>query len=331
MQRRTFISALGAVALARSHPATAQQTGTTARIGLLTINSIDAERRAGFDAIRQSLNDLGYIEGRNIIFEHRSADSRIERLPELARELVALKVDLIIAGATPGGLAARQATDTIPIVASAMGDPVSDGLVSSLARPGGNVTGTTFLGPELIGKRLGLLRELLPSLSRVGVLRHPGAFGEHTMSEMLKEAAGASSALGIQLQFADVRSPDQIAQAMDAIVGGHAEALFQFPSAMLFNERRQLVELAGAHRLPAMFNAREFIVAGGLIAYGANLVELSRRAAFYVDKILKGAKPADLPIEQPTKFELAINLKTARELGLTVPHPLLLRADEVIE
>lgn len=283
------------------------------------------------DAFRLGLTELGYIEGRNIVIEYRAADGKIERLPGLATELVGLKVDLIVALATPAGRAAQQATTTIPIVVTAMGDPVRDGLVASLARPGGNITGTTFLGPELVPKRLSFLRELLPTISRVAVLWHPGAFSEPTIREMLNEVAQAAGTLGVQLQLVEVRSADEFDHAFTTMVGARAEALFQFPSTLFFNERRRIVDLAARHRLPAMFNAREFVQLGGLIAYGANLAELNRRAAAYVDKILKGAKPFDLPIEQPTKFELFINLKTAKALGLAVPDRLLVGADEVIE
>lgn len=283
------------------------------------------------DAFRLGLTELGYIEGRNIAIEYRAADGKIERLPGLATELVGLKVDLIVALATPAGRAAQQATTTIPIVVTAMGDPVRDGLVASLARPGGNITGTTFLGPELVPKRLSFLRELLPTISRVAVLWHPGAFSEPTIREMLNEVAQAARTLGVQLQLVEVRSADEFDHAFTTMVGARAEALFQFPSTLFFNERRRIVDLAARHRLPAMFNAREFVQLGGLIAYGANLAELNRRAAAYVDRILKGAKPFDLPIEQPTKFELFINLKTAKALGLAVPDRLLVGADEVIE
>ena len=283
------------------------------------------------DAFRLGLTELGYIEGRNIAIEYRAADGKIERLPGLATELVGLKVDLIVALATPAGRAAQQATTTIPIVVTAMGDPVRDGLVASLARPGGNITGTTFLGPELVPKRLSFLRELLPTISRVAVLWHPGAFSEPTIREMLNEVAQAAGTLGVQLQLVEVRSADEFDHAFTTMVGARAEALFQFPSTLFFNERRRIVDLAARHRLPAMFNAREFVQLGGLIAYGANLAELNRRAAAYVDRILKGAKPFDLPIEQPTKFELFINLKTAKALGLAVPDRLLVGADEVIE
>ena len=308
------------------------QTAKVARIGYLITGALESpETRMNRDAFRLGLTELGYIEGRNIVIEYRAADGKIERLPGLATELVGLKVDLIVALATPAGRAAQQATTTIPIVVTAMGDPVRDGLVASLARPGGNITGTTFLGPELVPKRLSFLRELLPTISRVAVLWHPGAFSEPTIREMLNEVAQAAGTLGVQLQLVEVRSAEEFDHAFTTMVGARAEALFQFPSTLFFNERRRIVDLAARHRLPAMFNAREFVQLGGLIAYGANLAELNWRAAAYVDKILKGAKPFDLPIEQPTKFELFINLKTAKALGLAVPDRLLVGADEVIE
>src|SRR3954466_3410543 len=329
--RRDFLIGLVA-ALGWSIAARAQQKATPARIGLLVTGSpYSAEQRALVDILRQALGELGYVEGKNIIIEYRAADNKIERLPELARDLVELKVDLIMASATPGGRAAKQATTAIPIIVSAMGDPVSDGLVASLARPGGNVTGTTFLGPELVPKRMALLRELLPDLSRVAVLWHPGAYGERTMTEMLKEAADAAGALGLQLDFAEAHDPDEFDKAFAMIGEMRAGALFQFPSPMFFNTRKQIIELAAKHRLPAMFNAREFVEVGGLIGYGTSLAALTRRGAVYADKILKGARPADLPVEQPTRFELFINLKTAKTLGLAVPQSLLARADEVIE
>jgi ABC-type uncharacterized transport system substrate-binding protein len=331
MRRREFLGMLWGAPAAWPLAARAQ-TAKVARIGYLITGALESpETRMNRDAFRLGLTELGYIEGRNIVIEYRAADGKIERLPGLATELVGLKVDLIVALATPAGRAAQQATTTIPIVVTAMGDPVRDGLVASLARPGGNITGTTFLGPELVPKRLSFLRELLPTISRVAVLWHPGAFSEPTIREMLNEVAQAARTLGVQLQLVEVRSADEFDHAFTTMVGARAEALFQFPSTLLFNERRRIVDLAARHRLPAMFNAREFVQLGGLIAYGANLAELNRRAAAYVDKILKGAKPFDLPIEQPTKFELFINLKTAKALGLAVPDRLLVGADEVIE
>ena len=331
MQRREFIGLVGGAA-AWPLAAGAQQAPKVARIGILVVGSLESpEARSGLDSFRQGLFELGYIEGRNLAIEYRAADGKIERLPTLATELALLKLDVIIAGATPAGLAAQQATTTTPIVVTAMGDPVRDELVASLARPGGNITGTGFLGPELVPKRLALLREVLPKLSRVAVLWHPGAFGERTMRDMLSEITEAAGTLSMQLHLVEVQEPNELEQAFSRMVTERTEALFQFPSTMLFSERRRIVELAAMRRLPSMFNAREFVQLGGLISYGVSLVDLNRLSATYVDKILKGAKPSDLPVEQPTKFELFINLKTAKTFGLVIPANVLARADEVIE
>ena len=331
MKRRDFITLLCGAAAAWPRAARAR-AAKVARIGYLVTGALEfPETRINREAFRQGLNELGYVEGRDIVIEYRSADGKIERLPGLATELVGLNVDLIVALSTPAGRAAQQATTTVPIVVTAMGDPVRDGLVASLTRPGGNITGTTFLGPELVPKRLALLRELLPTISRVAILWHPGAFSELTIREMLNEVGEAARTLGVQLQLVEVRSADEFDHAFTTMANARAEALFQFPSTMLFNERRRIIDLAARHHLPAMFNAREFVQLGGLIAYGSNLAELNWRAATYVDKIFKGAKPSDLPVEQPTKFELFINLKTAKALGLTVPDRLLVGADEVID
>jgi len=308
------------------------QPPKVARIGYLVTGSLESpEAQVILNAFRQGLRERGYVEGQNILIEYRGADGKIERLPGLATELTRLKVDLILAGATPAARAAQQATTTIPIVASAMGDPVGDGLVASLGRPGGNVTGTTFLGPELVPKRLELLKEALPKVSRVAALWHPGAFGDRTTSDMLKETEIAARALGVHRQLVEVRSPADLDRAFSMMVRDRADALLVFPSPMLFAERKRIVDLATKHRLPSMFNAREFAELGGLIAYGANLADLTRRGATYVDKILKGARPADLPVEQPLKFDLVINLRTAQALGVTVPQSLLIRADDVIQ
>ena len=330
MRRRNFIAGLGGVAVA--WPIAARAQSKTARIGYLVTGSFSSlETQTIFDAFRQGLNELGYVEGQNISIERRGADGRIDRLPGLAVELAGLNVDIIVTGATPGGLAAKQATNTIPVVVTAMGDPVRDGLVTSLARPGSNLTGTTFLGPELVAKRLALLKELLPTMSRIAALWQPGAFTELTTADMLKEASEAAKALKLQFELFEVRNPDQFDRAFSDMKNARAEAMFMFPSTLLFGERRRIVELAAMYRLPAMYNARESVQVGGLIGYGASLAVLTRRAATYVDRILKGAKPADLPVELPTSFELTINLKTARALSLEVPLFLQQRADEVIE
>ena len=328
MDRRTFIGGWAGSLIALSHVADAQQPPKVARIGFLASGSLGS---SGLDALRQGLRERGYVEGQNILIEYRAADGKIDRLPALATELARLRLDVIVAGATPAARAVQHVTTTIPIVAVAMGDPVRDGLVASLARPGGNITGSTFLGPELVPKRLELLKEALPKASRIAVLWHPGAYGERTMKEMLQETEVAARKLGMQFRLVAVRGPDEFDRAFSTMIREHADAVFVFPSPMLFGERKRLVALAEKHRLPAMFNARESVELGGLIAYGASISDLSRRAVAYVDKILKGAKPADLPIEQPTQFELLINLKTAKTLGITIPQSLLLRADELIQ
>ena len=310
----------------------AQQPVKLPRIGmLLTFSPEHPETRASLDQFRQALSELGHVEGRNIVIEYRSAKGRAEQFPALAAELVRLKVDLIVASSTAEALAAKQATTTIPIVVITMHDPVKDGLVASLARPGGNVTGSTFLGPELVAKRLELLKEAVPRVSRVAALWHSSAHGERTRQDMVKEIEGAARALGVQLQLVKVEAPNDLASAFSAVTRGRADALIVLPSAMLFGERRRIVDLAAQHRLPAAYNAREYVDLGGLMAYGASISALRRRAATYVDKILKGAKPADLAVEQPTKYELMINLKTAKTLGLTIPQSVLARAEEVVE
>jgi putative ABC transport system substrate-binding protein len=332
IERRAFISLLAGAAVASPLAARAQQGAKIPRIGCLLTGSLEwPETRATLDAFRQGLRVLGYVEGQSIVTEYRTAEGKIERFPSLANELVALKLDLILAAGTPAASAVQRATTTIPIVAPAMGDPVADGLVGSLARPGGNVTGLAFLGPELAAKRLGLLKQALPNASRVAALWHPGAFAERTTRDMLQATDAAARSLGVELQLLDVRGADEFDRAFSAATTGRADALLVLPSAVFFNARQRIVDLAAQHRLPAMCPAREFATAGGLVAYGASIPDLYRRSASYVDKILKGANPADLPVEQPTKFELVVNLKTAKALGITIPEPFLLLADEVIE
>jgi putative ABC transport system substrate-binding protein len=290
-----------------------------------------AHSAATLDPFYRGLHDLGYVEGQNLSFQRRNADWRPDRLPGLAAELVGLNVDLIVAWSTPPARAAKAATKSIPVIAAVMADPVGDELVASLARPGGNVTGTTFLGPELVPKRLQLLRDIVPGLARVAALWHPHAYGEQTMANIVNDVEDSARTLAIQLQLAPADSPDDIAGAFSTMTKQGADAFIVMPSPMLFGEHRRIVELAANHRLPGMYQAREFVDAGGLISYGANLDDLFRRAATYVDKILKGAKPAELPVERPTKFELVINLKTARSLGLTINRDILLVADDLIE
>src|SRR6267143_400462 len=309
--------------------AEAQQAGKIDRIGYLSPSP--AAPNPLSEAFRQGLRDLGYVEGRNVVIEYRSAEGKLERFPALAAELVALKVDVIVAPSTPAALAAKQATKTIPIVFTAVADPVASGLVTSLARPGGNVTGLSTLFPELVGKCLELLKQAVPGVSRVAVLWHPGALGDRTEKDMLKATDVAAQALGVRPQFVEARGPEDFDRAFSEMTRARAGALTVLPSAMLFFERRRLVDLAAKSRLPTVFTWRESVDAGGLMAYGPNQADFNRRAATYVDKILKGAKPGDLPVEQPMKYELVINLKTAKALGLTIPQTLLQRADHVIQ
>lgn len=330
VRRREFIKFLCGAAAGWPLATSAQPSGKIARIGFLVTGSL-AETQVSIDAFRQGMTEFGYAEGKDFTLESRGADGRVEQLPRLAKELVARNVDVLVATATAAGRAAQHATTTIPVVVSAMGDPVSDGLIASLARPGGNITGTTFLGPELVPKRLAFLKQLLPKVSHVAVLWHPTAFSERTTADMLKETRSAGASLDIQLDFVEVRNPDELDRAFSEIVKGGAQALLPLPSPLLFSERKRIVELGARHTLPGMFNSREFVELGGLIAYGVNLAELNRQSASYVAKILRGAKPSELPVEQPTKFELLINLKTARTLGIDVPLVLQQVTDEMIE
>src|ERR1700694_1887667 len=330
MRRREFITFLGGLAAAWPITARAQQAAKVARIGYLSPNLASSPHLR--DAFLQGLRDLGYVEGRNVVIEYRDAEGKLERLPALAAELVALKVDVIfVGGGTRVTLAAMQATKTIPIVFTGVGDPVTSGLVTNLAGPGGNVTGLSSRAPDLVGKRLELLKQAVPGVSRVAVLWLPGALGERTDKDMLTGADVAARALGVRLQFVEARGPDEFARAFSDMSSARAGALTVLPSNRFLREHRRLVDLAAKNRLPAVYTSREFVDAGGLMSYGANQPDLFRRAATYVDKVLKGAKPADLPVEQPTKFELVINLKTAKALGLEVPPLLIAQADALIE
>ncbi len=328
--RRAFIGTLAGGLLAAPLAAEAQQAAKVARIGYLS-GANRATNPHLHEAFLQGLRDLGYVEGRNLVIEYRFAEGKLERLPALAAELVALKVDVIVAASTPAAVAAKQATRTLPIVFTSFGDPVTSGFVTSLARPGGNVTGLSNPAPELVGKCLKQFKQAVPGVSRVAVLWQPGAVPERTEKDMLKAVEVAARALGVRVQFVEARGPADVDRAFSDMTRARAGALTVLGSAMFFIERRRLVDLAAKNRLPAMYTSREFVDAGGLMAYGPNLADMYRRAATYVDKILKGAKPADLPVEQPTKFELVINLKTARALGLTIPQSVLGRADEVIQ
>jgi putative ABC transport system substrate-binding protein len=328
--RRAFIGTLAGGLLPAPFAAEAQQAAKVPRIGYLAANL--AANRHLHEAFLQGLRDLGYVEGRNVVIEHRSAEGKlVERLPALAAELVALKVDVILAGGTPQALAAKQVTRTLPIVFAAHADPVGSGLVTSLARPGGNVTGLSLLAPELVGKRLEQLKQAVPGVNRVAVLWEPGAYVERTERDILKETEVAARALGVRLQFVEARGPADFDRAFSDMTRARAGALTVLPSTMFIIERRRLVDLAAKNRLPAVYTSREYVDAGGLMAYGPSIADLFRRAATYVDRILKGAKAGDLPVEQPTKFELVINLKAAKALALTIPPSLLQRADEVIQ
>ncbi len=334
LKRREFITLLGGAAASWPLTARAQlpikQPGKTPRVGLL-MPGPPAHSAAILDPFYRGLHELGYVDGQNLTMERRNADWKPDRLRALAAELVGLKVDIVVAWSTPAARAAKLATNSIPIVAAVMANPVGDELVVSLAQPGGNVTGTTFLGPELVAKRLQLLRDVVPGLARVAALWHPHAYGEHTMADIVKDIEDAARTLDIQLQLVPADGPDGIASAFSTMAKGRADAFIVMPSPMLFGEHRHIVELAANYRLPGMYQAREFVDVGGLMSYGANLDDLFRRSATYVDKILKGAKPADLPVERPTKFELIINLKAARAVDLTINRDILLVADEVIE
>ncbi len=326
MKRRAFglIGPLALCLLVLS-PAAAQETRKVPRIGFLVFASSEARYR-GF---QQGLRELGYVEGQNIIIEFRSADESLERLNDLAGELVRLRVDVIVAGSTLGAAASKRATSTIPIVMANVSNPVGQGLVGTLARPGGNVTGLTTMSQEITGKRLEMIREVVPRLRRIGVLWNQDAPAN---AAVLKELKPIAQSFGVEVRSLPVRPPvPEIDKAFETAKKWRADALIALDEALIFANRTRIIALAARHRLPAMYGYREFPDAGGLMAYGPNRYEMYRRAATYVDKILKGAKPADLPVEQPTKFELVVNMKTAKAIGLTIPQSLLLRADQVIE
>ena len=316
--------AVAVLLLAAAFAADAQQAGKRIpRIGYLSADS-ESPRAAAF---RQGLRDLGYIEGQNIMVEYRFADGKYERLSGFASDLVRLNVDLIVTSGGAANRAAEQATQDIPVV-TALSDVVGTESPTILARPRGNITGLTNMNAELMGKRLALLKEALPRLSRVVLLRNP--LNPLAAAEVIR-AETAARTLGFKIQVVDVRGPDDLERAFETIVQERASALVDLPDTLFFVHRKRLAEIAARHRLPTMYQSREHPEAGSLMSYGASVAELHRRAATYVDKILRGARPADLPIEQPTKFELVINLKTAKALGLTMPPSLLLQADQVIE
>jgi len=324
MRKKITALALGALLFALNFPAEAQQAGKIFRIGFL-----DASTASGnavlLEAFRQELRKLGWIEGKNFAIEYRFAEQKTERLPELAAELVRLKVDLIVVSGVPSASAAKKATTAIPIVMTNSGDPVGTGLVASLARPGGNVTGLSALAPELNTKRLEILKDAVPKLARVGVLQRGGEF-------QLKEIRPAAVALKLKLE--DIESqpdPKGLESAFKTAKQKKVGAIMTTTARLFFAERKRIVELAVKYRLPAIYFQKEFVDEGGLMSYGADHDDLFRRAAVYVDKILKGAKPADLPVQQATKFEFVINLKAAKQIGLTIPIDLLARADKVIK
>jgi putative ABC transport system substrate-binding protein len=330
MNRRSFIAAVTLSLLARPRAGETQERAEAARIGYLAAGRVSPSQ--GRDFLLQGLRDLGYVEGRNLLIEYRDAEGKIERLPALAAELVALKVDVIVAAAgTLPALAAKRATSSIPVLFIGVGDPVTSGLVTSLARPGGNVTGLSVLATELVGKWLELVTQAVPEVRRVAILWQPGGLSEATDKDVLKEAAAAAGALGVQIQPVEARRPADFERAFSEMTRARMGGLVVLSTSMFATEPRRLADLAAKNRLPTVFPFRLYVDAGGLMSYGANLADLFRRTATYLDKILKGAKPSDLPVEQPTTFELVINLKTAKALGLTIPPSLLARADQVIE
>ena len=321
MKRREFITLIGSAAATWPLAARAQQAGKIPRIGIIDDSPI-------WNAFRHGLRDLGYLEGQNIVFDYRYAGGLPDRLAWVAVELVHRPVDLIATFGTPPTLAAKQATTTIPIVMMGVGDPVGSGLVSSLARPGGNITGNTILGPEVAGKRLQLLKEVIPSLSRVVFLWNPD---NASHPAQLAELRVAVEALGIKLLPVPVRSSDEFDNAFAAMMRERPDAFLMTNDPFHQLSIGRIIDFLANNRLPGMFVTREVTVAGGLLSYGASLPDLFRRGAVYVHKILQGTKPADLPIEQPVKFELVVNLKTAKAMGLSIPESFLLRADETIE
>jgi putative ABC transport system substrate-binding protein len=329
MHRRAFIGNLSVGILVAPRAAFAQGAHKVHRIGILgTYSRTTPEYAHLWMALMQGLQELGYIEGQNIAVERRFMEGKPERLPELAAELVRLNVGVIVAGGQPPPVAAKRATATIPIVMTNFSDPVGLGLVRSLSRPGGNVTGLALLTVELVGKQLQLLKEALPKASRVAFLTNPGNPGARLQR---REAETAARSLGLQLQVLEARRADELAGAFAEMTRERAEAVLLPGDSLSYYHRKQIADLATKRRLPSLFPPEEFAEAGGFMAYGANIADLYRRAATYVDRILKGANPADLPVEQPVKYDLVINLKTAKALGLTVPPPVIAQADRLIE
>jgi ABC-type uncharacterized transport system substrate-binding protein len=326
MKKKVTVLTVCAMLLALSSPSQAQQPKNVPQIGFLGFTSLSGIA-ARIEAFRQGLRELGYVDGKNIVIEYRSAEGKLDRLSELAAELVRLKVDVIVTSGPSVTRAVKEATTTIPIVMGFDTDPVGNGFVASLARPGGNITGLSVVSPELSGKQLELLKEIVPKLSRVAVL---GTSTNPGNSQALKETELAAGAYTVQLQNLDVLSPKDIETAFRDASRGRAGAVLVLASPIIESHRTQIADLAAKNRLPAIYYAPEFVEAGGLMSYGTSFADLFRRAATYVDKILKGAKPGDLPVEQPKKFEFIINLKTAKQIGLTIPPNVLARADKVI-
>jgi putative ABC transport system substrate-binding protein len=327
MSRNMIVFILSILILASTHLADAQQPTKVPRIGFL-FNTSPSANAARIEAFRQGLRELGYVEGKNIVIEWRHAEGKPDRLAAVAAELVRLTVDIMVTAGPAATRPAKEATSTIPIVMAQDSDPVGSGFVASLARPGGNITGLATLAPELSGKQLELLKEIDPKLTRVAV------FGTSTRpgnAQALREIELAAGAFGVKLQYLDVLDPKDIETAFREASKGRTQAVLMLASPIFNSHRKQLVDLAVKSRLPAIYDRAEFVEDGGLMTYGASQNDLYRRAATYVDKILKGAKPADLPVEQPTKFELIINLKTAKQIGLTIPPNVLARADRVIK
>jgi putative ABC transport system substrate-binding protein len=334
IDRRTFFGTLAGSLLAAPLAAEAQPAGKAARIGVLSPGSPSGAGRNPSDlavlfaAFREGLRELGYVEGQNIKIESRWAEGNYDRLPGLAADLVRLKVDVIVTYGTPASQAAKRATGTIPIVMAAIIDPVASGLVTSIARPGGNLTGQSMMSPDLVAKQLEILKEAVPKVSRVAVLWNPANAGNAPQVRHAQDAAGA---LGVRLQSLGAKGPSEIDSAFTAMTSEQAGAVIVLVDAMLQENRTRITDLAARNRLPAVYGLSEYAEAGGLLAYGPNRLGMFRHAVTYVDKILKGAKPGDLPIEQPQTFELIVNLKTAKALGVTIPPSLLQRADQVIE
>jgi putative ABC transport system substrate-binding protein len=327
MNRKITVLTLCAMLFALCSSAEAQQPTKVPRIGNLGAG-VGSSSSGRPEAFRQGLRELGYVEGKNIVIEWRSSEGKLDRLPALAAELVRLKVAMIVTGGGSSTRAAKEATSTIPIVMQQDNDPVANGFVASLARPGGNITGLSTFAPELSGKRLELLKETIPKLSRVAVLGTSTISGQ---AQMLREVELTAVALGVKLQYLDVLGSKDIETAFRAAGKGRADAVIVLQGPIFNSQRTQIANLAVKSRLPAIYSNSQYVVDGGLMTYGPSLLDLDRRAATYVDKILKGRKPADLPVEQPTKFELIINLKTAKQIGLTIPPNVLARADKVIK